>query len=73
MSNKTDFERKDFMLLVLKIIVGVAVAFAYFYMGTHNGKTIHEKKLTEEEKKYLSIHELWFIISLPIIAVLLFI
>lgn len=71
MSDKTDFERSGFM--IFKIIVGVAVAFAYFYMGTHSGKTIHEKKLSEEEKKYLSIHELWFIISLPVIAVLLFV
>lgn len=59
------------MIIVFRIIIGVAWVIFNFYIGEHDGTTITEKQLTKEEKKYIDFLQIYTFISSMFIATLL--
>jgi hypothetical protein len=60
------------MHIIIKIILAIAMAIFWIYVGLHKGRSLGRKDLPEDERDFLTILEVWFMFSLIIIAGLLF-
>ena len=62
------------MAIAFRIIIGVAWLVFAFYVGEHDGKTIHGKNITRKEKEYIDFLSIYALLSsLFIVALLLLI
>ena len=59
------------MLVVVRIVIGIAWVIFNFFIGEHDGKTITQRQLTKQEKQYIDFLQIYTFVSSMIIAVLL--